>query len=70
MKYKKYHKVRHHCRYTGEYKGAAQSICNYHYHFIIKELAEEFNPNNAGFSRVVFSGGGGHISRRTNLILI
>ena len=60
MKDKKYHKVRDHCRYTGEYSGAAHSICNlkygvpkkipivfhkgsnYDYHFIIKELAKEF----------------------------
>ena len=52
--------MRDHCRYTGEYGGAAHSICNlkysvpkkmpivfhngsnYDYHFIIKELAEEF----------------------------
>ena len=60
MKDKKYCKVRDHCHYTGEYTGAACSICNlkysvpkkihiafhngsnYDYHFIIKELVEEF----------------------------
>ena len=59
-KNRKYCKVRYHCHYTGEYRGAAYSIynleysvpkkipiafhngSNYDYHFIIKELAEEF----------------------------
>ena len=60
MKNKNYCKVTDHCHYAGEYRGAAQSICNlkysaperipivfhngsnYDYHFIVKELAEEF----------------------------
>ena len=61
LKDKKYRKARDHCHYTGQYRGAAHSICNlknsapkkipivfyngsnYDYHFIKKELAEEFN---------------------------
>ena len=28
---KKYHKVRGHCHYTGEYTGSALSLCNLRY---------------------------------------
>ena len=60
LKDKKYCKVRDHCHYTREYRGAVHSVCNlkynvpkkipiffhngsnYDYHFITKELAEEF----------------------------
>ena len=31
MKDKNYRKVRDHCHYTGEYRGAAHSICNLKY---------------------------------------
>ena len=60
-KFKLYKKVRHHCHYTGKFRGAAHSTCSlyykvpqeipvkfhngskYDYHFLTKELAEEFN---------------------------
>ena len=60
---RKHHKVRDHCHYMGNYRGAAHNICNlrykvpkeipvvfhngstYDYHFIIKELVNEFEGN-------------------------
>ena len=29
--FRKYHKVRDHCHYTGKYRGAANNICNLRY---------------------------------------
>ena len=58
---KKYHKVRDHCHYIEEFRGAAHNVCNlrykapneiplvfhngstYDYHFIINQLAKEFD---------------------------
>ena len=38
-----YHNLRDHCQFTGKYMEAAHNICNLRYnHFIIKELAKEF----------------------------
>ena len=58
---KKQQKVRDHCHYTGKYRGAAHNNLRYKvpkeipvvfhngstydYHFIIKELAKEFEGN-------------------------
>ena len=39
---KKYHKVRDHCHYTGEYRGAAHDICNLRYK-IPKEIPVVFH---------------------------
>ena len=52
---KKYPKVRYYCHYTGKYRGAVHSkwnllknpiffynVSKYDYHFITKELVEEF----------------------------
>ena len=56
-------KVKHHCHFTGKYRGAAHNMCNlrykipknipvifhngssYDYHFIIRELASDFDDN-------------------------
>ena len=42
LKDKKYFKVRDHCLYTGEYKGAAHSICNLKYS-VPKKIPIVFN---------------------------
>ena len=41
-RFKKYHKVRDHCHYTGKYRGAAHDICNIRYK-IPKEIPVVFH---------------------------
>ena len=42
MKNKKYLKVRYHCHYTGEYRGAAHGICNLK-HIVPKKIPTVFH---------------------------
>ena len=42
LKYKKYCKVRYHYDYTGEYRGAAHSICNLKYS-VTKKIPRAFS---------------------------
>ena len=46
LKDKKYHKVRDHCHYTGEYRGSAQSICNLKYSVPKKKFIAFHNGSN------------------------
>ena len=46
MKDKKYRKVRDHCCYTGDYRGAAHSICNLKYSVPKKILVALHNGSN------------------------
>ena len=49
MKDKKYHKVRDHCHYTGECRGAAHSICNLKYSLPKKVPIVLYNGSNYGY---------------------
>ena len=49
LKDKKYHKVRDHCHYTGEYRDAAHSICNLKYSVPKKILIVFHNGSNYDF---------------------
>ena len=63
LKIKKYRKVRDHCHCTGEYRDALKyrvpkkipivfhNGSNYDYHFIIKELVEEFKKQFTGLGQ-------------------
>ena len=53
MKDNKYSKVRYHCHYTGEYWGAAHSICNYKY-IVPKKIPTAFyKGSNYGFHFII-----------------
>ena len=45
---KKYHKVNDHCHYTGEYRDAAEDICNLRYK-MAKEIPAVFHNGSASF---------------------
>ena len=50
---KKYHKVRDHRYYTGEYRGAAHSICNLKYSVSKKILIAFHNVSNYDYNFIV-----------------
>ena len=47
LKDKQYRKVRDHCHYTGEYRGAAHSMCNLNYS-VLKKIPIVF-PNGSNY---------------------
>ena len=53
MKDKKYCKVRDHCHYTGEYRGAANSICNLKYSVPKKIPAVFHNGSNYDYDFII-----------------
>ena len=53
VKYKRYYKVRDHCRYTGQYRGAAKTICNLNYS-VPKEIPIVFhNGSNYDYHYII-----------------
>ena len=53
MKYKKYRKVRDHCHYTIEYRGAAHSICNFKYSAPKKFPTVLYNGSNYDYHFII-----------------
>ena len=53
LKDKKFRKVRDHCHYTGEYRGAAHSICNLKYSVPKKIPIVFHNGSNYGYHFII-----------------
>ena len=53
MKDKKYRKVRDHCRYTGEYRGDEQRICNLKYSVPKKNPIAFSNGSNCDYHFII-----------------
>ena len=53
MKDKKYCKVRGHCHYSGEYRGAVHSICNLKYSLLKNIPIPFFNGSDYGYHFII-----------------
>ena len=53
MRNKKYHKLRDHCHYAGEYRGAVQSICNLKYSVLKKIPIVFHNRSNHDYHFII-----------------
>ena len=53
LKDKKYCKVRHHCYYTGEYRGAVHNICNLKYSVLINIPIVFHNGSNYDYHFII-----------------
>ena len=53
MRNKKYHKLRDHCHYAGEYRGAVQSICNLKYSVLKKIPIVFHNGSNHDYHFII-----------------
>ena len=53
VKKRKYRKVRHHCHYTGEHRGATDSICNLKYSVLKKFPIAFYNGCNYDYHFII-----------------
>ena len=53
LRNKKYHKLRDHCHYAGEYRGAVQSICNLKYSVLKKIPIVFHNRSNHDYHFII-----------------